>query len=110
MLRHLIVLLALIFIFSCTDEKAEREKRLKEKQDSVFLADSLSKADKQKQEMEKAKLDSTVQHEFYHQKEEQDSVSKAEEIQKFKWKHREPPKSAPKKEEKLPKPPSKTGN
>ena len=104
MLKYSSILISILLFASCgPDAKQEREKRQKAKQDSVLRADSIYKSGKQGEEYQKAKDDSLLQHEVYHQLEINDSTSKAAEIQKFKWKHRDPPKIAPKKEDKLPK-------
>jgi len=103
MIKYSSLLIIVLLFVSCADEKAEREKQRKAKQDSILRADSIYKSGMQYKEYQKAKEDSLLQHEVYHELEINDSTSKAEEIQKFKWKHRDPPKIAPKKEDKLPK-------
>src|SRR5688572_13482451 len=100
----------LLALVSCGDAKEERELRRKAVQDSINRADSIYKSGKQYEEYLKAGEDSILQENAYREKIEQDSIRKAQEVLKFKWKHRKPPLPAPKILEKQPNPPKNTGN
>ena len=98
MIRLSSAFLFLLVLASCAgNEQQERELRRQARIDSLFRADSAYKAGAQHKEYKKAVQDSLMQVQSFKDQIIKDSLEKAEEMQKYKWKRRDPPKPAPKK-------------